>query len=200
VVHGKTDTVEITLDARARPQYGTWNLGVLTKYRLTKKQKQYLHTQDTAVAVHLPQLRRMFDDFASLTLPHTLKVADFTDLSEHKGNQDILREYVDCFNVFALSIDEKIEERLDSFEEFVVKNSKIGVALLGEKGSKVFHNRKQYAQHAIKTNIVDTTGAGDAYLATFLVEYFQDMPISYAMKKATNAASWVIQKYGAVQL
>ncbi|PIZ63996.1 hypothetical protein CO051_02715 [Candidatus Roizmanbacteria bacterium CG_4_9_14_0_2_um_filter_39_13] len=198
IIHGKTDSVKITLDEYARPQYGTWNLGVLEKFRLTSAQKQYLQTQDIAVAVHLPELRSMFNDFAKLHLSNTLKVGDFTDLSEYGGNQEILKEYKNSFDIFALSIDEKVDTRLNTFQSFINKEKKIGIALLGERGSAVFPHGKKYVYPAEKVSVVDTTGAGDAYLATFLVEYYHDQDISSAMGKATQKASIVIQTYGAV--
>ncbi len=199
VIPGKTNNVEITLDENARPQYGTWNLGVLKNYRLTQRQKLFLQKQDIGIAVYLPELRGMFDDFAALKMPKMIKVGDFTDLSEFQGDQSVLNEYIDLFDIFVLSIDEKIDERVESFTAFLQKNTKMGIMLLGPRGSIcIDRTGKIYSQSADVTRVIDTTGAGDAYLATFIGEYIYNKNIKRAMKKATNTATKAIRHLGAV--
>lgn len=199
VIPGKTDTVEITLDKNARPQYGTWNLGVLKNYRLTQRQKLFLQKQAVGIAVYLPELRGMFDDFAGLKIPKVIKIGDFTDLSEFQGDQSVLNEYIDLFDIFVLSIDEKVDERVENFTTFLQKNTKMGIMLLGRRGSIcIDRTGKIYLQSADVTQVIDTTGAGDAYLATFIGEYIHNKNIKIAMKKATNTATKVIRRLGAV--
>jgi len=196
---GDTDTVEVVLDEKGVPEYQNWKPGVLDRFELCDSHSQFLQQEDTAIAVNLPELRHLFDAFAQMNLPNTLKVGDFTDLSENNGDQHILHEYKDNFDIFALSIDERINERLESFSSFVISQNKMGIALLGERGSVVISEGKKFIQQATKVDVVDTTGAGDSYLSTFLVEYLREKNIQHAMKRATHKASQVIQYYGAVQ-
>lgn len=197
ILDGNTDTVEITLDTHARPQYGKWELGVLENYRLSSSQKEYLKTQDVVVSVFLPELRSMFDDFAQLNLPNTVKVGDFTDLSEFQGDQSVLQDYVESFDFFVLSIDKKVDERVNSFSDFINKNGKMGIALMGSEGSTVIFDNKKFHQDSTKTKVIDTTGAGDAYLATFLIKYQTKKNIFNAMKFATEVATKSIKHFGA---
>ena len=78
------------------------------------------------------------------------------------------------------------------------QENKTGVALLGKRGSVVILDGRQYTQKAQSVAVRDTTGAGDTYLATFLVEYFSEKNITSAMMKATNSASQTIQHHGAI--
>jgi len=195
---GVSDSVEIVLDENAVPKYQNWNLGVLKQFRLNKTHQSFLGTQDIAVAVYLPELKHLFNAFSTMSIPNTLKVGDFTDLSEHGGDQHILKEYTSSFDIFTLSIDEKIDERLHLFTSFIRSQNKTGVALLGKRGSVVILDGRQYTQKAQSVAVRDTTGAGDTYLATFLVEYFSEKNITSAMMKATNSASQTIQHHGAI--
>jgi len=200
VIDGVTDSVEIILDENGVPHYHNWNLGVLEKFRLNKTHENFLGNQDVTTAVYLPELKHLFDAFSKMNLPNTLKVGDFTDLSEHGGDQYVLNEYKDSFNIFALSIDEKVDARVESFSSFVTSQNKMGIALLGKRGSVVISDGKQFVQRANTVKVVDTTGAGDSYLSTFLVENLREKNMAYSIKKATHAATTVIQRYGASQI
>lgn len=196
VIDGVTDSVEINLDQNGVPRYSNWNLGVLEEFRLNKTHEQFLRNQNAAIAVYLPELKHLFNAFSSMHLPNTLKVGDFTDLSEHNGDQYILRSYKNCFDIIALSIDDRVDERLESFLSFISTYNKVGIALLGAQGSVVMSKGKQYMCEAQSVPVVDTTGAGDAYLSTFIVSYLNKITTQKAMQKATSHASRVIGHYG----
>lgn len=194
---GKTDSVEIILDTDARPQYRRWELGVLKDFTLNRTHESFLRTRHIAISVHLPPLAHLFNAFADMDLPHTMKVGDFTDLSECAGDQSLLRDYRDRFDVFALSIDERVTQRLEIFRAFVEDNHKLGIALLGAKGSRVYFEEKEYKQSAHAVSLVDTTGAGDTYLSYFLVDFFQKKDIAAAMNRASIKATETITHVGA---
>jgi ribokinase len=66
------------------------------------------------------------------------------------------------------------------------------------KGSFAYTKNKIYYQPIIKTsNVVDTTGAGDAWASGFLGEYLKTDSIKRAMLFAAKNSSSVIQKLGA---
>ena len=195
---GKTNIVDITLSPEGNPEYGTWDLGVLESFRLNKSHEVFLNTQHIVTAVHLPELRHMFDGLAYMELPDVLKVADFTDLSEYNGDINVIETYLDLFDVVCLSIDASDKDRLAEYYELLEQKGKLGIAMMGENGSAVYHKGNLTYQQAHKVKVVDTTGAGDSYLATFLVTYFQTKDIYSSMEKATKVASKVIQSIGAI--
>lgn len=66
------------------------------------------------------------------------------------------------------------------------------------KGSFAYTKEKIYYQPIIKCpQVVDTTGAGDAWASGFLGEYLKTSSIAKAMKFAAKNSSSVIQKLGA---
>lgn len=67
----------------------------------------------------------------------------------------------------------------------------------GENGSYVYRSDKVYFQPAIKSqNIVDTTGAGDAYTAGFIAALENNEPIEQAMQAGALKARKIIEKIG----
>jgi ribokinase len=67
----------------------------------------------------------------------------------------------------------------------------------GPKGSYVFDHEKVYTHPSCATDIVDTTGAGDAYGSTFMAVRFLGYSIEYAMKAASYNSASVIEYVGA---
>lgn len=90
------------------------------------------------------------------------------------------------------------------FKDNVIKwyapflNEKIVVVTEGSKGSYAYYYGKIYYHTALKPNkMIDTTGAGDAYTAGFISEYFKSKDIKRSMEKATNYATKILGKIGA---
>jgi sugar/nucleoside kinase (ribokinase family) len=89
---------------------------------------------------------------------------------------------------------EEPEDIIDTLLEF----SETAILTLGEKGVIVKRaNGEEHFEPAIKTVPVDTTGAGDAFSAGFLHEFFKNCEIKKAAKLGVRTASATISKLGA---
>jgi ribokinase len=67
----------------------------------------------------------------------------------------------------------------------------------GEYGSYTASDGKQYHEPAHSTEVVETTGAGDAYGSTFVAAHIKGFGIKYAMKLAAENAAKVVSFVGA---
>lgn len=68
----------------------------------------------------------------------------------------------------------------------------------GEKGSYAYMNNTVFHEPAAKVSeIVDSTGAGDAYTGTFIAHFFKTGDIEDAMKQASRYAVKILSKIGA---
>ena len=86
------------------------------------------------------------------------------------------------------------DDILDEMLEF----SENAVLTLGDKGVMIKKaNGEQHFEPAIKTNTVDTTGAGDSFSGGFLHEFFKNCDIEKASKLGVRTASATISKLGA---
>ncbi len=68
----------------------------------------------------------------------------------------------------------------------------------GKKGSYAYFGGKIFRQPALHAKeVLDTTGAGDAYTAGFIAEYIKTQDIESSMKKGAEYAVTIIEKIGA---
>lgn len=67
---------------------------------------------------------------------------------------------------------------------------KLVIVTAGKKGSFAFiKNGQEYYEPAKRIDAIDTLGAGDTYIGTFLAGYVKNHPIPECMKEATEAAA-----------
>ena len=89
------------------------------------------------------------------------------------------------------------EEPEDIIDE-MLRYSENAILTLGEKGVLIkTSSGNTHFQEAIATNVVDTTGAGDAFCAGFLHEFLKTKDIKKAAKLGTEIASITISELGA---
>lgn len=107
---------------------------------------------------------------------------------------EIIKKYVDI-----LILNEKECEGLigykDIFEEFL---SQVDIIALtkGEKGSIIANCEKCYEVKAYPTELIDSTGAGDAYIAGFIHGLSKGFSINNAGNLASKVAGKVVSKIG----
>lgn len=81
--------------------------------------------------------------------------------------------------------------------KFIVEQGvKIVACKMGNKGSYIVHEGKGHEIPAIKTKVVDPTGAGDVFAAGFLAGLLMGKPMVDCAKFATLCASESIKGYG----
>jgi fructoselysine 6-kinase len=85
--------------------------------------------------------------------------------------------------------------------ELIIKNLKektpgIVVMTLGEHGSMVYDGVRIYRGKAIPVDVVDTLGAGDSYIASFLVSHLKGDTIPESIKKGHIAAKKICKRLG----
>ena len=84
----------------------------------------------------------------------------------------------------------------ESVEEFS-KIVKIAIVKIGEEGSLIKTKGEFYKINGVKTDIIDTNGAGDAYAGAFLHSYVQEKSISECGNLASFAAAKIVSSSGA---
>lgn len=101
-------------------------------------------------------------------------------------------EYADLINKEKNSIDfSKDCAKSIGFEK------KLLIITDGASGSYVYDRGNVYHQPAMKADVVDTTGAGDAFCAGFVSAFLKEMSIQDSMKAASTYACKIIEKVGA---
>lgn len=198
VIQGTTSNLKVQIDDRGKPSYTEWDLGVLRDYLPDDKCELFLEKQRAIRFVLFRPLAHIFDRFCQMRLSNTLKIADFAGITMYSEGIETIKRYIHNFDIFVKSLDESDTDALQFFEKIAYEEDKIVLVLLGAKGSIVFSKGKMYQQQAFTTTEVrDTTGAGDAYNASFIVTYLQTRNIEDAMYQGTLAATRTISHFGA---
>lgn len=79
----------------------------------------------------------------------------------------------------------------------ILKNSKVVVTTLGERGSLVETKNKSYKVGVVKPKkIVDPTGAGDGFIAGFLAGYLNKFSLDKCGELGATLATYAIENYG----
>ncbi len=195
VFSGKTSHVKINLDKNNSPQFSAWQLGVLKKFSLNNIHEKLLQAQDISVCVAIKPLEKIFKQFCQMDLPTTFKAADFDGTTPYTFADQVIGDFAPRLNLIVKSTTDKSTIKL--LKSLSVKHNLMALITLGNQGSQVFSPAQDYFFPAIKTQVTDTTGAGDAYLATFLINYWQSKNIPNAMAAATRIAAEKVTRFGA---
>lgn len=91
----------------------------------------------------------------------------------------------------------KISETVEYFKRSY-PNMKI-VLTLGEAGSVCLKDGKYFAAPCCKTEVVDTTAAGDTFTGFFFSEINRGAPVKDALMTASEAAALTVSRNGAAQ-
>lgn len=129
-----------------------------------------------------------------------LSLSDSYCVQRHRDAfHDVVKDGVDI----VLADEDEINELLqtDDFDDTtrrLADYDNLFAMTRSEKGSVIMHGDQNVLQPATPVEeIVDTTGAGDAYTAGFLFGYTQKKPLEECAKLGTFCATQVIQQVGA---
>ena len=199
VINGNTSSVEIILDPEGKPTYDHWDLGVLKEYTLREADYKFIQQHDVARVVLFKPLAHVFEQFCHLKAPQTLKAADFAGSSTYSEGIEIIKHSIQHLDIIIKSIGTDEVDALEFLKKLAATYpQKLILILQGEQGSIVLWNGNTYHQSAIKGNVVDTNGAGDAYIAHFLTHYAETRNIAESMSLGAIAATKTINHLGAV--
>ncbi len=170
--------------------------GVIEKFELDKTQIEVLENSDVAIYVCFKEIEHLFVN--SLSYPKkALKVADFTDLLDYNKDLSIVRKTINKLDVLFFGLKKSDTKLINELESLSSKFDKLIIVTLGEHGSVAFFENKKFEVPAQKViNVIDPTGAGDTFLATFVNSYAKGKNIKLSLKKASIEASKTIQRMG----
>jgi len=170
VLPGKTSQVKITLDQNQSPQFSAWETGVLSNFRPAI----WPQNQNALITTGLKPIKPL------LTVPLApFSAADFDGNTPYSFNNAAIGKLAKPFNLIITS------------RPLAISHPMI-LTTLGAYGSRLTMPGKTHYAPIKKTEIGDTTGAGDAYIAAFILNYLKFRKIPLAMKLATKAAAKTI--------
>lgn len=171
--------------------FGDYEEGVMAEFKLTDKDIDFLASHDMVVSglwgmveSQLYKIKRRgtpiaFDFATKLDDPVIEKAiydVDYAFFSYDKGDDDFIRSYM---------------------KKMHKKGPKLVIVTLGDKGSLCYDGQRFYKYGIVECEVVDTMGAGDSYIAGFLLGILSGKDIEKSMKMGAENASITLQYYGA---
>ena len=109
-----------------------------------------------------------------------------------KVNEEELKLLHDLFIPGKFDLNKSASAIIDKFD------IELAAVTLGEKGAWLFRGQEYDFYKTIASNVVDTTGAGDAYSAILCIGYLNKMKLDKINKLASDFATEIIKIPGAI--
>ena len=118
-------------------------------------------------------------------------IHDFSKRLADPGNEEIL-PYLD----YAFSLTRSLTKRLKTFLKSTQKKTgRIVIAMLGRDGSLAYDGSRYYREPAKQVEIVNTVGAGDAYVAGFTKGLCEGLGLPECMYRGKETATKIIRMF-----
>ncbi|MBI9044196.1 MAG: hypothetical protein JEZ06_06910 [Anaerolineaceae bacterium] len=173
-------------------EFGDWLLGASSLLHLDDNDLDFIRSFDL---VHSSIFSNLENQIEVLKKASSCLSFDFSTYFEEREMLKTVLPHVDIA-IFSAA-DLEINELLKFVEEHSSRHSQLFLMTQGEKGSWVLSGSTSIWQDIVPTKVVDTMGAGDAFIASFLVEYYEGAALPKAMQRAAEFAAESCQNQGA---
>lgn len=187
---GKTNVV---LNKEGDRVFDSWNCGGVQsqlKINITKSDLEYVqkhHILHSSVYSYLENQLPLLSKYALLSF-------DFSTKKERNYLEKVC-PYI-TYGFFSGS-DLNKKECIQFIQLVHSLGTKNVIITRGERSVLFSNGEKLYEQPSLKTAVIDTLGAGDSFIARFLVEYYTSKNPEHALRKAAEAASQTCTYFGA---
>lgn len=166
----------------------SWNGGVMDGYTLNQSELDFIAS---ANAVHTTIDSSCFEQIIRLRESHKFKLA--VDFNKYR-RFDRWFEFMPYIDVFFISGSADIYDTLWQWSQWF---NTVFISTEGSSGGLAFKDGKHYHIDPLRVpEVIDTTGAGDSFLAGFAATYFNEPDLEKAISAATKCAAETIQHVG----
>ncbi len=202
----ETGVVNVLLDEEGKPSYDI-KMPVAWDYIHFDDNNKTLVTSSKAfvygsLVCRTSQSRQSLFELAKLS---KLNICDL-NIRQSFFDKELIRSLLEITHILKIN-DEEAQLLRELFEieeaDFYEKLSEqfsldMIIQTLGAEGAEAFHKGQLYATPGVKTNVVDTVGSGDSFLAAFIHNYLQGENISLCLEKGCVLGAYVASKQGAI--
>lgn len=165
--------------------------GVSLNITLDEKELEYIKTFDL---IHTSIYSRIEDLLPILKKTNKTISLDYSN----DYNEVYLKKTLPYVNYAFFSGSEILDSNIKEFQK---KISSMGPELIlitkGNKGAYLYYQNKYYEQDIVETDVVDTLGAGDGFIARFLVGMLKEENVKEILQNSAKEAARICSYYGA---
>ena len=190
VLEGKTAVTHVEIKNGDRI-LGDYEEGVMAEFKLTEEDINFLCSHDLVVTGIWGMIE---SELYKIKEKGTIIAFDFAD----KLNHEITLEAIPYVDYAFFSDDSKSDEELYEFMKSInSRGPRVVIVTRGKKGSIAYDGNEFATFGIIECEVVDSMGAGDSYIAGFLMGILEGNSILDCMKKGAISSSVTIGYYGA---
>lgn len=190
VLPGENAHCEINLVDNDRV-FGASTSGVTTQIALTEEDLAYIAAHDLA---HTSIYSYIEADLPKLKSTGTPVSFDFSS----DWTREYLQQQLPYVDFAILSCPDLTLEETESMMHWVHQQGpRLVLVTQGSAGARVLTEGKFYHTGIVETEVIDTLGAGDSFIARFLVEHLNGVAIPDALQLAAQSAAQTCTHYGA---
>ncbi len=199
---GRTSSIDIFLNSKGEKSYGIWKPGILRSYHLSSRFCKQIRKFDALAVTLYPYYAHLIHELGAVKPAAGMHKKPFIvfnlgDLRKFERDTSIVYNVLPRADMLVFGLDkDEDESRINAIRDIVPKRTLL-VITLGAYGSIAYYKGVSYVQPAGQVQVVDTTGAGDAFLAGFLASYLQTKDIQKSLQSGADLASRAVQRIGA---
>jgi fructoselysine 6-kinase len=190
ILNGPNAYCEVTILDGERV-FGDFTVGVRNQLEINADDLDFIKTHDlthtsiySSIEAYLPALH---DSSSLLSF-------DFSQ----EWDRSYLLECLPFVDIAILSYTDPDREKIEDLTHWIYsQGSKVVLITLGPYGAYAFDGAALIHQESIKTEALDSLGAGDAFAARFMVTYLEGKTLKDALGEAAQSAAETCNYYGA---
>ena len=190
VLEGKTAVTHVE-HVNGDRVLGDYEEGVMADFKLDEEDIDFLCSHDLVVSGIWGMIESDLYKIKERNIPIAF---DFADKPDHEITKKAL-PFVD-YAFFSCDSDDE-QELYDFMKSVKSQGPTLVVVTRGEKGSIAYDGKEFTKYGIIQCEVVDTMGAGDSYIAGFLVGLLEGKPVKECMEMGAKSSSETIHYYGA---
>ncbi len=191
IVAGSNAFCEVNLIDGERV-FGAFDEGVCSQLKLTAEDFAFISSHDI---VHT-SLYSFIEPYMS-KLKEISPIVSFDFTSD--WDQDTLQRFGKYVDIALLSSHTAVlQENRELLAWVAEQGPEIVIITAGDQGALAYDGTNYFTQPMVPSaHVVDTLGAGDAFIARFLVEYLRQTPLPQSLHLAAQSAAQACEYYGA---